>query len=295
MALEPSPMVAPDVVDPTSPASPVPPPDGRTAALFLLAAFAWSWACWGLGALRADGPVTAAALGGWLFAAAFGPALGAVLALALTRGGAGVRALFACIARVDLGWSTWLLALYHAAPFALLALLAFSLGHTRDAIGTSALLFFLPLIAVFSLLPGPLGGEPGWRGLLLPVLLTRFAPLPAALLVGLVWAAWQAPLWWLDDLRWGLALAQFVPVQVFTLLAMSLILAVFHLRSGGSLALSVMIHAAFVAVLGPFVNLAGRGMLLVAPVLAYALALTAAAVVLTWWHRGLLIPHRQGR
>jgi hypothetical protein len=52
-------------------------------------------------------------------------------------------------------------------------------------------------------------------------------------------------------------------------------------------------RAAFVAVLGPFVNLADRGMLLVAPVLPYALALTAAAVALTWWHRRLLVPLRR--
>lgn len=267
----------------------VTPPEGRVLLLFLFTACAWSWGCWGLGAWRTEGAPSAGTLGGWLFAAAFGPLVAALLVTGLSRGRSGLNALLGGLVRLDLGWPTWLLAGFHLAPFALLALLAFSLGHTRDAIGTAALLFFLPLIAVFSLLPGALGGEPGWRGLLLPGLLARMAPVPAALLVGLAWAFWQAPLWWLEDLRWGLTLAQFVPVQLATLMAMSVILAVFHLRSGGSLGLSVFVHASFVAALGPFVNLAGRGMLQVPPVLPYALALTATAVALTWWHRRLLV------
>lgn len=41
--------------------------------------------------------------------------------------------------------------------------------------------------------PGPWGEETGWRGFALPRLLTRFSPLTAAIVLGVIWAVWHAP------------------------------------------------------------------------------------------------------
>jgi len=51
--------------------------------------------------------------------------------------------------------------------------------------------------AVFNLstlLGGPLGEEPGWRGYALPRLEERFGPLRASLMMGVLWAGWHLPL-----------------------------------------------------------------------------------------------------
>src|SRR5688500_12130455 len=73
------------------------------------------------------------------------------------------------------------------------------------ATGTIASLQFrdtwstLPAHFVYSLLlAGALGEETGWRGFALPHMQTRLGPLAASLVLGLLWAFWHVPLWWLN-------------------------------------------------------------------------------------------------
>src|SRR3712207_1984753 len=46
---------------------------------------------------------------------------------------------------------------------------------------------------ILSLLLGPMGEEFGWRGVALPLLQRRFAPLWAGLILGAIWALWHTP------------------------------------------------------------------------------------------------------
>jgi membrane protease YdiL (CAAX protease family) len=48
--------------------------------------------------------------------------------------------------------------------------------------------------------PGPWGEETGWRGFALPRMLTRFSPLTAALLLGLIWGVWHTPAFFVSGL-----------------------------------------------------------------------------------------------
>ena len=50
-----------------------------------------------------------------------------------------------------------------------------------------------------NLLGGPLNEEPGWRGFALPRLQQRFGPLMGSTLLGLLWAGWHVPLFFVQE------------------------------------------------------------------------------------------------
>lgn len=58
----------------------------------------------------------------------------------------------------------------------------------------SQIYLIVPAFVAVLVLGGPLGEEPGWRGLLLPNLAERVSFPIAGLVVGLVWATWHLPL-----------------------------------------------------------------------------------------------------
>jgi membrane protease YdiL (CAAX protease family) len=72
-------------------------------------------------------------------------------------------------------------------------------GITGDGIGTvdpaGLAVYFAPGV-LLAMTTGPLGEEAGWRGFLLPRMLSRYSPLLTSLIIGLIWSAWHYPLYW---------------------------------------------------------------------------------------------------
>lgn len=238
----------------------------RALLCFLLVSFAWTWCA----LLLPDEP--------WLFVAAFGPSLGALAAALLEHGRAGPARLWQRLGPLDVGWSTWLLAVYAVVPLAIVGLLLFGAENLRETGGTAAILAFMPFLAAFSMLPGPIGEEMGWRGALLPWLLQCWRPLPASLLLGVVWALWHAPLWWRPEFRLGASPLLFVPMHTLSMMAMSVIITVICLRARGSVVLAMVTHAALNAAAIPFALVHERGHLSVEPVVPVTLLMCATAV-----------------
>jgi uncharacterized protein len=265
----------------------------RSIAIFVMVAFSWTWVIELVGRSRIDGPLKLEELGPLLIVASFGPTIGAVVAVVSEHGWSGIRLLFKLLGPIRGHWQTWVLAGYVLVPAAFVSLLIFCGGRFGDAASEGALLVFLPLVALFSIIGGPLGEELGWRGVLLPALLSRWSPIKAGVVVGLVWALWHAPLWTFSDFIAKLPAATFVPLYVVSLVAMSSIMTVLHLRSAGSVFMAMVAHAALNTVLLPFESLDDDGLLSVPTAWPLTLTVVFSAIVVVFVHRKVMTHRSQ--
>jgi membrane protease YdiL (CAAX protease family) len=98
----------------------------------------------------------------------------------------------------------------------------------------------LGVYSTSTLLGGPLGEEPGWRGYALPQMEARFGPALATLLLAVLWAGWHAPLFlypgWTSTTPW---------TYVLILLGVSVILTLGTNLARFSIVAPIAIHAIF--------------------------------------------------
>ena len=131
------------------------------------------------------------------------------------------------------------------------------------------------------LIGGPLGEEFGWRGLALPSLEARFSPLWASLILGVIWAVWHLPLFFISgsaqsSLPFGLYALLTIPLTI-------LITWVYH-GSGNSLLLVMLFHAAVNTWSGP---------LMISPEAAGSTRPLVLGVILTWLTALLVVVGRR--
>ncbi|MFL5733905.1 MAG: CPBP family intramembrane glutamic endopeptidase [Chloroflexia bacterium] len=130
-----------------------------------------------------------------------GPALSAVVITRASEGNQGVRDLFRRYRPRRASYLWYLLALY-GPLLAIVAITSLQLGGTPlAAIAGQPLVFFSAYSALMltSLPSGPLGEELGWRGFALPRLQKAIGPFWGSLVLGVLWAGWHAPLFFLPD------------------------------------------------------------------------------------------------
>ena len=151
------------------------------------------------------GPIGAPLTSWPYYVAVAAPTISAVLVSFGFGGLEGVKNLFAgLIRRFDL---RWLFVALLAIPATLLVLgigerMIFGTGgvHAIDMRATMSAPLLWFTTAVIFMDPGPWGEETGWRGFALPRLLTRLSPLPAAILLGVIWSLWHTPAFFVSGL-----------------------------------------------------------------------------------------------
>jgi membrane protease YdiL (CAAX protease family) len=135
-----------------------------------------------------------------IVAASFGPSVAAVSVHWLATGGFRAFRFASSWPRVLLG-STLGFALVVLTFVALPAIIAADARQLRWSVLVS-----LGVYNLSTLLGGPLGEEPGWRGYALPRLEERFGPTGGSLLVGILWVGWHLPLFlvpgWTSSSLW---------------------------------------------------------------------------------------------
>ena len=169
-------------------------------ALYLVMAFGITWVCWWPLAFLIPpgaGVFTNATFSSLYLVGGLGPTLAALLAVALTPREGSLTAYGTSLTRwrVPTEW--------YVVAFLLPAVLAFTLELLAAWFGAQPLFFpafhdlsRLPLIFLTMILGGGLE-ELGWRGVAQPMLERRFRRLASATIVGVAWALWHVPLFFI--------------------------------------------------------------------------------------------------
>jgi membrane protease YdiL (CAAX protease family) len=117
------------------------------------------------------------------------------------------------------------------------------------AVGTAAgAVPFIGLTAALTALvvnvtSGATGEELGWRGYALPELQKRRTPFVSALIVGVAWGFWHAPLWLMSGYA-GLDLVRYVACFLVAIVSVSVVITFFYNR-GGNILVAMWIHFLF--------------------------------------------------
>jgi uncharacterized protein len=211
-------------------------------AAFFVVAFAFTWIVLAPAVLAAQGIISLSVSAALLITlGTLGPAVAALAVTAAGCGRTGVRALLAQAGRWRVKPIWYAVALIGPALIMLAAFLLWRLlGGPSLSSPPAAAWFSIPILVAVLLIPA-LFEEIGWRGFALPRLQSRYGPLPASLIVGMAWALWHAPIWYIPEAGFHT-----LPFGVFVLftVAMSILFTWLYTGAAGSVLLPALAHAA---------------------------------------------------
>jgi membrane protease YdiL (CAAX protease family) len=196
-----------------------------------------SWACFIAGGMA---PVPDRLRGLLFTLGAFGPAIVALWLTARTGGRAGTAALLRGLLRWEVSAHWYALAVGFLLTVKLTSALALRVATgSWPRFGTEP--WFLIAVAIVISTPFQAGEEIGWRGYALPRLAQRFGLARASLLLGVIWAVWHLPLFFVTHTD---KTGQSLPVFLLEITALSVVLAWLFARTNGSLLLTMLMHSA---------------------------------------------------
>jgi uncharacterized protein len=176
-----------------------------------------------------------------------GPTVASLVATALCLGGPGVVQLLKRLVlwRVNIFWYVFALVLtpllFVVGTMVLPGAIAAFAPVPAAAIAQAPLTFVLVWF-----IGGPLLEEIGWRGFALPRLQRRLNPTVASLILGLLWAVWHFPLYFLPAFAEQNGGLSFTSLALYTVsvLAMTFVFTWVFNRTRGSLLIAVLLHTA---------------------------------------------------
>ncbi len=127
----------------------------------------------------------------------FGPSIAGVIIIAVTSGKTGLRDLGQRALRWRVGFIWWAIALFSTGLIILFSIAinaALLGGGFPDFAMFREEWYLAPLFFAITLIGGPLGEEFGWRGFALQNLQSKYSPIVASVIIGIVWALWHLPL-----------------------------------------------------------------------------------------------------
>jgi len=210
--------------------------------LFMVLAYLLSWLLWTPSILSSRGLLPFQLPEICSVAGNFGPALAAILTLALADGKKGLVTWLKSLVPSRISGRLVALALTPIAINGLLVVLYAVISGDDMQINAQSVLTIIPLFFFWLVFGGPLGEETGWRGFALPVLLKKYGLLSSSMILGAAWFGWHL-VRYLDpgQAAGGVAAIGLFAVQV--MIFSILFTWMFH-ATKGSLLLVVLFHAA---------------------------------------------------
>ncbi|WP_258278691.1 CPBP family intramembrane glutamic endopeptidase [Paenibacillus sp. SC116] len=95
----------------------------------------------------------------------------------------------------------------------------------------------------YNLILGPLGEELGWSGYVLNELQKSFCPLKSAIIVGVTWGFWHAPLWLMSEYS-GMQLVLYMVFFMIAIISIQIIMTVFY-NLNHNLVIPILVHQLF--------------------------------------------------
>jgi membrane protease YdiL (CAAX protease family) len=206
--------------------------------VYFTVVFLMTWTLW-FAANAISTPVVRPLL---FYLGVFTPGIVALALMYRERGANGVQQLLARLVKIDVGARWFAFALLFMASVKLLvaAIVRVTTG-AWPAFGDLP----VPLLfagAIFSTVSGgQIGEELGWRGYALPRLSRSIGLGPASILLGVLWASFHLPLFYILG---GDTVGQSFPFYLLQVVALSVAIAWVYMKTGGSLLITMLFHAA---------------------------------------------------
>jgi membrane protease YdiL (CAAX protease family) len=201
---------------------------------FFATTFAITWSCW-----YASTAITTPWLRGAVFLlGVFTPGLVALV----FSGRAGALAILARLFQWQTGLRWYVLALGYIFTIKLVVALLYRVfTGTWPRFGDESIVIMFAATILSTVVLGQAGEEIGWRGFALPRMAERLGIGGASVLLGMIWACWHLPLFFIAGTT---TTGQSFPLYFLQVTAMSVALAWLYERTGGSLLLTMLMHAA---------------------------------------------------
>jgi len=212
---------------------------------FFSLTYAVTWTCFIaaamiLGTVASGSPRLAGLAGLLLLFGTFAPSVVALWLTGRSEGRSGTRAMLRRLLEWRVGARWYVFAVGYMAAIKL----AVALVH-RVAVGTWPPLgqevWYAILASIVLTTVGQAGEEIGWRGYALPRLAARLGLARASVLLGVIWACWHLPLFFVPGIS---QTGQSFPMYLLMVPALSVAIAWLYGHTNGSLLLAMLMHSA---------------------------------------------------
>jgi len=214
--------------------------------VFFVLTFAVTWSLWLAAWAMSRGGAAGyppAGVGTLLFyLGVFAPGIVATWLTHRHQGSKGVRALLGRLVQVHAGLRWYAFALAYMAAIKLTSALIHRLvSGSWPRFGTEPILLMLGAILLSTVVFSQSGEELGWRGYALPRLAARIGLGAASVVIGVIWAVWHIPLFFIPGIE---TTGQSFPLYALGVIALSVAIAWLYANTNGSLFLTMLMHSA---------------------------------------------------